>query len=195
MAGSIGQALRVEYTPANDGTHDEVTAEISNTHNLRFEHGLVKFLMPKGYGSADVTGGTLMQVDDSGSVDVYYVEVDIQPVGSQTVTITLSTTDVAAEEGIGRPGGLHLAQNHPNPFNPSTTLSYSLPSAGYVRLSVYDGRGRQVALLVDQEQSVGEHVVEWDGRDKTGERVASGVYFVRLSAAGDVRSRKIVLAK
>ncbi len=59
------------FTPANNGMHDDVTCVITNDHDQRFEHGLVKFVMPKGYGSAQVTGGTLLQVDDSGDVAVF----------------------------------------------------------------------------------------------------------------------------
>ena len=70
----------------------------------------------------------------------------------------------------------------PNPFNPSTRIVYSLKEPGHVRLVVYDARGTEVAVLVDEHQPAREHVVAWDGRDRTGQRVASGIYFCRFEA-------------
>jgi hypothetical protein len=83
-----------------------------------------------------------------------------------------------------------LDQNHPNPFNPRTTIAYALPRDGHVRLAVYDLRGRQVAVLVDGTQTAGEHslVFQADG-------LASGVYFYRLQAPGFEQVRRLVLAR
>ena len=83
-----------------------------------------------------------------------------------------------------------LAQNYPNPFNPSTSISYQLKSAGQVRLSVYDIRGREVAVLVDGMQTQGPHEVRFDGSG-----LASGVYIYRLQAGTFVEQKKMVLAK
>jgi hypothetical protein len=90
---------------------------------------------------------------------------------------------------------LALHQNSPNPFNPSTTISYYLPERMRVRLDVYDVSGRLVARLVDEEQQLGDKAVQWDGRGMHGERVSSGVYYYRLQAGKDVISRTMVLLK
>jgi len=90
---------------------------------------------------------------------------------------------------------LVLAPPSPNPFNPVTTVTYSLPSASDIELAVYDVAGRRVAVLERGERNAGEHSVVWNGRNGEGERVASGVYFVRLAAAGEACARKIVLMK
>ena len=193
-AGSYGQNLTVDYTPANDGTNSTVTAEIDNNTGERFEHGLIRFQMPGGGGSAEVTGGTLLQIDDSGPVDVYYVGVDILASSTRTVTINIEATDVA----VGAPSlpeELRLGRNHPNPFNPRTSISYDLPAPGPVRLVVFDTRGRETATLVDGHQTAGEHHAVWNGEDHRGRPVPSGVYYARLSAGGDVRTRKIVLTR
>ncbi len=89
-AGSDGSNLEIAYSPANDGTHSSVTAYITNDINERFEHGLVRFLMPDQPGTFDVAGGTLLQIDDSGTYKICYVEVDIRQSSSQSVTITLN---------------------------------------------------------------------------------------------------------
>jgi len=89
-AGSSGDNLEVTYSPANDGTNSSVTAYITNDISERFENGLIRFLMPNEPGTFDVTGGTLLQTDDSGAYTVCYVGVDIQQSSSQSVTITLT---------------------------------------------------------------------------------------------------------
>jgi len=90
---------------------------------------------------------------------------------------------------------LDLHGNYPNPFNPMTTIAYSIPEAGRVELKVYDARGRAVRALVSEWKPAGRHGAVWDGRDGRGEVMASGVYFLRLESAGGVRTRTIVLLK
>jgi flagellar hook assembly protein FlgD len=88
-----------------------------------------------------------------------------------------------------------LTSVHPNPFNPQTTLAYTLWEDGHVQMMIYDVRGSLVRRLVDQDMPAGEHRVVWNGADQTGLPVASGIYFVRLSAGSQVDTRKIVLLK
>ncbi|HWR83234.1 MAG TPA: FlgD immunoglobulin-like domain containing protein [Candidatus Deferrimicrobium sp.] len=82
--------------------------------------------------------------------------------------------------------------NYPNPFNPSTTISFELPVAGHVRLTIYNSLGQQVRTLVNEKMGAGGHLIEWDGTDDLGSRLASGAYFYRLEA-GDVVERKTML--
>ena len=96
------------------------------------------------------------------------------------------------------PSGLVLHQNHPNPFNPQTSISYELPNASErvrVRMWILDISGRVVAKLVDEEQSGGSHEVRWQGKDDRGRAVSSGVYFYVLDVAGERRMKKLVLLK
>jgi hypothetical protein len=100
-------------------------------------------------------------------------------------------------EAIETPAALlALHQNRPNPFNPSTTISFTLPVECAVRLEVYDVSGRLVARLIDgARQSAGAHDVEWNGRDAAGRGVASGIYVYRLVAGKEVISRKMVMLR
>jgi V8-like Glu-specific endopeptidase len=83
------------------------------------------------------------------------------------------------------PPSFVLRQNFPNPFNPSTTISYALTSDAYVELTVYDVVGRLVRTLVRQYEMAGEHIAEWDGRNANGAAVASGVYYYRIAVDGE----------
>mgnify|MGYP003322819214 FL=1 len=93
------------------------------------------------------------------------------------------------------PQAYSLAQNFPNPFNPSTTIRYNLKEAGAVTLRIYDVMGQRVRELVNAPQSAGRYQLTWDGRDQRGTPVANGVYFYELRA-GEFRAlRKMVLMK
>ncbi len=92
--------------------------------------------------------------------------------------------------------GLTLRQNSPNPFNPVTTIRFTVPAgAGRVALDVYNVNGRLVRSLVDSELSPGPHNVVWDGRDGAGRELSSGIYFARLAAGGETSSMKMALLK
>ena len=96
------------------------------------------------------------------------------------------------------PQAFELFQNSPNPFNPSTTITYSVPStdgAVPVDLTVYDVRGREVVKLVSAIQEPGTYRVVWDGRNAQGQRVNSGVYFYRLRAGKFNQTRKMIILK
>ncbi len=88
-----------------------------------------------------------------------------------------------------------LSQNWPNPFNPQTTIPYSLPLTGSVRLTVFNILGQEVTTLVDQTQAAGNYTVQWNGRDQTGMPVASGLYLYRLELPDRAESRKMMLVR
>jgi hypothetical protein len=100
-------------------------------------------------------------------------------------------------EAISTPAmPLTLHQNHPNPFNPSTTISYYLPDASVVTLEIYDSTGRLVTRLADREQQEkGTHSVGWRGLDTAGRSVSSGMYFYRLTSGKETISKKMVLLR
>jgi hypothetical protein len=93
------------------------------------------------------------------------------------------------------PRNHELAQNYPNPFNPTTNIKFYVKARGYVDLDIYNILGRRVKTLVSGDLSAGWHEVVWDGSDSTGDRVASGVYFYRMSAGEFAETRKMLLLK
>ncbi len=85
---------------------------------------------------------------------------------------------------------------YPNPFNPNTTISYSIPAAATVELSIYNVKGQKVVTLVNQHQEAGEYATPWNGTDSENNPVASGVYFYRLSDDhGNNKVQKCLLLK
>lgn len=88
-----------------------------------------------------------------------------------------------------------LADARPNPFNPSTAIGYTMPSDGFADIVIYDVRGKRVHTLVSGRAAAGYNEVVWDGRDDSGNRVASGVYLYQLRTRGVVETKKMVLLK
>ena len=100
-----------------------------------------------------------------------------------------------AEDQVNVPKEPSIQSVYPNPFNPSTVIEFELAVRGPVRLSIYDAGGRLVRDLVDGTRSAGPHDVAWNGKDRAGSTVSSGMYFVRLESDGKITSKKIVLLR
>jgi hypothetical protein len=90
---------------------------------------------------------------------------------------------------------LQLHQNYPNPFKPSTKISFVLPENDRVKLSVYNVEGKLIRMLIDEVMRDGYNDVIWDGRDSSGNPVGSGIYFFRLRAGGHALTKKMLLLK
>jgi M6 family metalloprotease-like protein len=101
----------------------------------------------------------------------------------------------AVEETATTPTAFALSPAYPNPFNPSTTLRFSLPQPGEAELSIYNLMGQRVAILIRGSQEAGAHVLQWHGRDDQGRELASGVYLCRLRAGRRVETRKVLLLR
>jgi hypothetical protein len=91
--------------------------------------------------------------------------------------------------------GFLLAQNFPNPFNPVTTIVFTLSESAFVTLRIHDAAGRHVRTVAERRFDPGRHTETWDGRDDAGRRVSSGVYFYGLAAGASRETRKMVLLR
>ena len=107
----------------------------------------------------------------------------------------LLSTLTAVPEAVPAAPPIVLAPNHPNPFNPLTTIAYRLSREGMVRLAVFDLAGHRVRTLVQAPQSPGSYDVEWDGRNDRGRALPSGTYLYRLEQDGLSRTRKMLLLR
>jgi len=100
----------------------------------------------------------------------------------QPVNVTETTTTLPKE--------FSLYQNYPNPFNPTTTIGFEIPYSTFVRLTILNTLGQEVATPVSEHKAAGSYSVRWDGGDK-----ASGIYFYRLEAGTFVQTRKLLLIR
>jgi len=88
-----------------------------------------------------------------------------------------------------------LYENYPNPFNPTTTISFNLPKNAPVNLEIFNLKGQKVRTLINSELKAGKHNIIWNGLDNDGKQVASGVYFYRLSNGEQILTHKMMLMK
>jgi hypothetical protein len=88
-----------------------------------------------------------------------------------------------------------LSGNYPNPFNPETTISFNIANQTNVELNVYNLKGQKVKTLINDKLSKGAHKVVWDGKNSSGQKVSSGVYFYRLKTPKLVSVKKMLLIK
>jgi hypothetical protein len=116
--------------------------------------------------------------------------------GDMTVWVALVDVPTATETASSPLGaGVELMQNRPNPFNPSTTIAFTIPVRSNVELAVYDVEGRRVRTLINGTLAGGSKQVTWDGRDTRGAMASSGVYFYTLRAGRESITKKMVLLK
>jgi len=130
---------------------------------------------------------------DTGVRDGETYEYKLQAVLTDAVSDYGPVSAVAGREA--RPSRYALAQNFPNPFAERSTIRYSLPESGNIRLSVYNLAGRLVDTLVDGYIEAGEHEVVWTGRDAGGTPLPSGVYFYRFQAGDFTTVKRLVIAR
>ena len=112
--------------------------------------------------------------------------------------VEIAISDPGAAKAViqTRPEAFSLADNFPNPFNPTTTIKYALPQAADVELTVYNVVGQPVRTLVAEYQSAGRYAVEWDATNDSGHSLSSGMYFYRLEAGGEfLEIKKMLLLK
>jgi hypothetical protein len=130
----------------------------------------------------------------------YYWHIKARNAGAETgwsarwpfLTTYVSAVKEDKEEKDQQVREYSLKQNYPNPFNPSTVITYSLAKDGYVRLSVFDVLGNEVAVLAARYQTAGSHSMEFDA-GRFG--LTSGIYFYTLKAGGFVSTKKMIMVK
>jgi len=133
-------------------------------------------------------GATIISI--TGVAHYAYGEFQIYPRNDADITFSTGVDDpVLAEDFI-------LLSNYPNPFNPVTTISYSLRTSGDIKLSIYDLLGQEVTTLINAHRNGGQvYQVIWDGRNNHSQPLPSGIYFTRLSTSEQTLTKKITLLK
>ncbi len=109
--------------------------------------------------------------------------------------ISIDALTGVADQQQGLPTVYGLSQNFPNPFNPSTTISFAVPRQGYVSLAVFNLLGQEVRTLVAEEKPAGNYEIVWDGRSENGRELPSGMYLYQMKAGGITQTRRMILLK
>lgn len=117
--------------------------------------------------------------------------------GNQTLEKRTYITDsnVAVEDEKGTPQNYTLGNNYPNPFNPTTQISYELPQESEVELTIYNSLGEEVNTLVNKEQTVGKYTINWSGQNSHGELVPGGIYFYTLRTKKFTQTKKMLFLR
>ncbi len=109
------------------------------------------------------------------------------------------TTSLAPASPEIQPTDCYLNQNYPNPFNPETNIRYQLAETSRVKLEIFDINGCRIRILIDGQQSAGYHTVRWNGMNEINQKVASGIYFYRITATGSkqrfLQNKKMLFLK
>jgi hypothetical protein len=148
--------------------------------------------VPSEGNLVDVTTATAWTDPSFDGWPVYYKITAVDFSGNEGDPASPGTATAVTEPRIPKTFGLY--QNVPNPFNPTTTISYDVPvGGGVLTLRIYDVSGRLVRTLIDGPQAPGRKRVMWNGENDRSQSVASGVYFYRLRAPGFDKTRSMVL--
>ena len=182
--GTAVAKVRAEREGHGNGRVYVISFTVSDGHEGGLVAGSVRVCVPHDQGDDDDDEGE----DDDGDECVD----DGQRYDSVTGGLIGAAAKVAAElsgeQGFG-------VGNYPNPFNPSTTLVYTLAEESAVRLSVYNALGQLVKVLVQDVQAPGSYDMEWDSTNALGDQVGAGIYFYRLEAGPRVATGKMLLAR
>jgi hypothetical protein len=218
--GAFGHDL---YVLDGNGTLRRIdasgTASIFASHSLLSGAGSLAFDPVGSFGgnafAVNPSASALVQVTGAGQVSTFGTGVGATPGpdalafdalgdlhalvdtggGTTVVKVVPSSTAVVVTD-VPAPVVPGLVAVGPNPFAATTRLEYAVPAGGApVRLAVHDVSGREVAVLVNGERPGGRNEETWDGRDAAGRRLASGVYFVRLTVAGREYTRKLTVLR
>jgi len=162
-------------------TSDEETN--TNMYKVPYHH-IEDYMHTAG---VELITGTWTIVANDGKYDVHAEN------GPFTLTIDGSKLEISDSDII--PETFALYANYPNPFNPTTTISYDLPKRSQVTLGIYNILGKQIKTLVNQSQDAGNRIAVWDGTDNLGRQVSAGVYLYQIQAGEFTQTRKMLLLK
>ncbi len=157
--------------------------------------------------SPSVNYGFAMQTDtlySTSNIEMNHIGPAVLPTANDAPRLTLywryvtdiiTDIDDGTESGTPLPESFELHQNFPNPFNPTTEISYSLPAKAEVTIAIFNVLGQKVKAFEQGKQSAGLHRVTWDATDTKGNPVASGMYFYKVTAGDLTASKKMVFLK
>lgn len=180
---------------SNAGSNDIFIARYSASGVHQWSQRFGNFQYDFGHAVAmNAAGDVFLAGEFNGPVDFGGGSLDNEFEISVDIILARFGSTVTGVEETPRSRSISI-EAYPNPFNPATTIRYTVTERGRVQLKIYDASGKHVVTLLDEERSPGSHTVRWGGRDEKGASVSSGVYFVSLEQNGSVETTKLTLLK
>ncbi len=135
--------------------------------------------------------------DDTGNEDYWDIDTGTNN-GYPYLTQQLTSIDdkiLDNEENINQITDKVTMNNYPNPFNPQTTISFTIQKTEKINLTIYNIKGQKVKTLVNEEKEAGNHSIIWNGKDEAGKTVSSGVYLSRIQVGNFSKTNKMMMMK
>jgi ligand-binding sensor domain-containing protein len=175
------------------------------TRLIMDHHGWMVNFFPESSGSLWVLDSSPIHLEENTQTDYSIPGNPLTGVASPDGTVWIGTSTgisrfrpenpLSVGDGMAFPASVSITGNFPNPFNPSTTITFTLPSAGRVELSVYSATGQKVRTLLSGPLAAGTHSAVWDGKDDSGKMVSSGIYIARACSGRQVAGHKMLFMK
>ena len=185
----------------SSGVIDGSSGEDSDGENFYFLGYDFAGGVPPGEGGIIKVNVQMNQNIDNPNVMLFFEEVSGGDAGANSIMAAsqglglFNTSMLSTDLGSSIPSEYALKPNYPNPFNPMTFITYDLAGDGEVNLSIYNIMGRKVKTLIDKYETAGRKATAWYGVDDNGHPLSAGMYFYRLTAGGQVFTKKMVLMK
>ena len=171
--------------------HTSLDIELKDNSHINqesnFIDGMTRYLAYSIFNQPFDSRSTEILIKSAGEVDIDNIQVTVADINGDALYLTHSNSGQVYQTG---PYTFELSALYPNPFNPSTEISFTLPMDNHVKLSAYDIQGHEVDIIFEGAQSVGKHSYTWNASD-----LSSGVYYIRLQSGSMATSQKAVLIK
>jgi hypothetical protein len=200
VQGGAGIKLAIPIVPTVAWERSDGTWRLCASNTAGIISGEISLRVPNG---ASINGSGALVINRQGDVvSVAFARVDETPIllcvdggfasAPEILSGTLNDVPVALSQ---TPMSYALHQNAPNPFNPSTTIRFTVAQNAPAKLAIYNTTGQLVRTLVDGSIEAGAHEIRWDGMDNAGRLVASGVYIYRLQSSDRVAAKRLTLVR
>ncbi len=214
-----GFSLTPQYTYTFNQNEKLAGLQLYSTDGDLNGNGIIDFYVLAYYGAAspyrqtvkifDIsTNQTILERNESSFYFSYPTLIDVNNDGLHECVISkfsypsfsgynveVYSTPASGVEDVGTPNQYRLYQNFPNPFNPSTTIKFSLPAADNVQIKIFDIKGELINTISSEVKIAGENEITWDGTNYHGVKQPSGVYVYQLNSTAGTEARKMLLLK
>ncbi len=186
-ATHLDNTIRINWTTQSETENYGYHIYRSEEKDREYVQVTTHLIAGAGNSNSENTYAFIDETIETGKT-YYYKLADISTTGNKTWHGPVSVQTAIADQYM-------LEPNYPNPFNPQTTISFTLKQSGYTTLEIFNIRGQKLSTLVSEHMPAGTHKVIWDGRDQSGRMMPSGTYLYRLQVNDFQKMRKMMLIK